>query len=146
MKLNNLGIRLNIACVGTGSTFVNKFQNYSYWLDGDKLIQGNRVMVLEIWINNRRVIRCFQNSHSKLLFCEINSWPNEKKKQIVMADFCEEGLTLPVGSVKDVYTFLMDLFKRQSSQYAKPGRILNVIRKIQTYESLDLNRGIDQFQ
>jgi len=145
VKLNNLGIRLNIACVGTGSAFVNKFKNYSYWLNGEQLIDGNRVMVLELWVNNRRVIRCFQNAHSKLLFCEVNSWPNGNKKQIVMADFCEEGILLPNGTIKEVYDFVIDLFKKQATAYAKPGRILNIIKKIQAYEDLSLARGIDQF-
>lgn len=145
MKLQSLGIRLNIACAGTGGSFISKFSNYNYWIDGETLIDGPRVMVLEIWVNNRRIIRCFQNSASKLLFCEISSWPNKNKKQIVMADFCDEGFVLPSGTLKEIYEFILARFESASSGLAKPGRILNVIKNIRKYEDLAFVGSLDQF-
>lgn len=146
MKLHNLGIRLNVASVGTGKTFISKFASYSLWLDGDKHIDGPKIMVLEIWVNNRRIIRCFQNSASKLLFCELSSWPNKGKKQIIMSDFCDEGLVIPAGSISDIYNFILDRFYVASANLSKPGRIKNVISKMRKYEQLGFAGSIDQFQ
>ena len=145
MKLSNLGIRLNIACTGQGAAFITKFRNYSYWLDSYKQIDGNKIMVLKIWANNRRIIRCFQNSHSRLLFCEVVSWPNGNKQQIVMADFCVEGEVLPRGTVLEVYEFVLRLFEQQAAALKRPGRILNVIKRIRDSENLLSPGSLDQF-
>ena len=145
MKLSNLGVRLNIACTGQGAAFITKFRNYSYWLDSDKPIDGNKILVLEVWANNRRIIRCFQNAHSRLLFCEVVSWPNGDKHQIVMADFCTEGEVLPQGNLLDVYEFVLHLFERQASALKRPGRILNVIKRIRDCENLLSPSSLDQF-
>lgn len=145
VKLGNLGIRLNIACAGQGATFITKFRNYSYWMDGDKAVDGSKLMVLEIWVNNRRIIRCFQNAHSRLLFCEAVSWPNDNKQQIIMADFCSEGETLPNGTVLEVYEFVLRLFEAQATNLKRPGRILNIVKKIRSYESLLFAGSLDQF-
>ena len=145
MKLQGLGIRLNIAYIGAGTTFISKFASYSYWLDGNNSIDGAKIMVLELWVNNRRIIRCFQNSASKLLFCEICSWPNKDKKQIIMSDFCDEGVTLPAGTVKDVYNFILERFDQEAENMARPGRIRNILKKIRKYEDLGFAGGIDQF-
>jgi hypothetical protein len=145
VKLSNLGIRLNIACAGQGAAFITKFRNYSYWMDGDKPVDGSKVMVLEIWVNNRRIIRCFQNANSRLLFCEVVSWPNGNRQQIIMADFCSEGDTLPNGTMLEVYEFVLRLFEAQAANLKRPGRILNVIKKIRGYESLLFAGSLDQF-
>lgn len=145
VKLSNLGIRLNIACAGQGAAFITKFRNYSYWMDGDKPIDGSKIMVLEIWVNNRRIIRCFQNANSRLLFCEVASWPNGNKQQITMADFCSEGEMLPTGTVLEVYEFVLRLFETQAADLKRPGRILNIIKKIRSYESQLFAGSLDQF-
>lgn len=147
MKLSHLGIRLNIASTGgTGTPLISKFKNYSYWMDGDEQIVGKQIMIIEVWVNNRRILRAFQNSQSRLLFCEVNSWPSEGKKQITMADFCEEGYTIPSGSVREVYEFLINFFESAAELYSKPGRIRNVIKKMRHYEDLDFGNSVDQFK
>lgn len=145
VKLGNFGIRLNVAVSGGGAQFVSRFRSYSYWLDADKLIEGSKIIVLEIWINNRRLVRCFQNTSSRLLFCEIASWPNADKQQIVMADFCREGETIPNGTVRDIYQFMIRLFEERAAVIKRPGRILNVLANMRKYESLLFPDGINQF-
>lgn len=146
MKLSHLGIRVNIASTGgSGNALISKFKNYSYWMDGDEQINGHQIMIVEVWVNNRRILRAFQNSQSKLLFCEVNSWPQTDKRQITMADFCEEGYVIPSGSVREVYQFLMNFFESAAALYSRPGRIKNVIKKIRQYESLDFAHSVDQF-
>ncbi len=145
MKLQSLGIRLNVAKLGTGQSFISKFVGYNYWLDGEVQLEGPRIMVAEIWVNNRRIIRCFQNSASKLLFCEICSWPNKGKKQIIMADFCDEGFVLPNGSVKDIYEYILNRFDLAANVLKRPGRIRNIIKKIRRYEDSTFVGCLDQF-
>ena len=145
VKLSNFGIRLNIARTGQGAALITKFRNYSYWMDGNRPVDGSKIMVLEIWVNNRRIIRCFQNAHSRLLFCEAVSWPNGDKQQIIMADFCSEGATLPAATLLEVYEFVLRLFEAQAATLKKPGRILNIIKKIRNYESMLFAGSLDQF-
>lgn len=145
MKLQSLGIRINVAQVGVGQAFISKFTNYNYWLDSDVVLDGSKIMVLEIWVNNRKIIRCFQNTASRLLFCEICSWPNRGKRQIIMADFCDEGFTIPSGSLHEVYEYILHRFDCAAEELTRPGRIRNIIKKIRKYQDLSFAGSLDQF-